>query len=185
MDATPMLDAAEYLHLAIHASQEGNHHSALSYLKQALENEPNNAAVRYFLAAEHAELGLLERARAEMIEVLTLEPSMDIARFQLGLLHLQLQSETDAKTTFVQLVELSQDASLVLFAQAYVDLLDENRIGAINNFKSGLVDCSNPALKADMSRVLASLDVPDQAIVQEETKSPVFLGAYRDSLETP
>lgn len=185
MDGTPMLDAAEYLHLAIHASQDGNHHSALSYLKQALESEPNNPAVRYFLAAEHAELGLLERARAEMIEVLTLEPSMDIARFQLGLLHLQLQSETEARGTFVELVELSQDASLRLFAQAYIDLLDENRSAALDGFKAGLVDCPNPALKADMSRVLASLDGSDQGVAHEETKSPVFLGAYRDSLETP
>jgi len=185
MDAPSLLDAAEYMHLAIHASQDGNHHSALSYLKQALQSEPNNPAARYFLAAEHAELGLLERARAEMIEVLTLEPSMDIARFQLGLLHLQLQSESEARVTFVELVELGQEASLQLFAQAYVYLLDENRTAAMESFKAGLVDCQNPALKADMLRVLASLAVPDQAITQEETTPPVFLGAYRDSVEIP
>jgi Flp pilus assembly protein TadD len=180
-----MLDASEYLHLAIHASQEGNHHSALGYLKQAIENEPNNAAVRYFLAAEHAELGLLERARTEMIEVLELEPGMDIARFQLGLLHLQLQFEADARAAFVQLADLSQDASLQLFAAAYVELLDDHREAAIEKFEAGLLDCQNPALKADMARVLGSLTEQMQEVQeQEETKSPIFLGAYRDSLET-
>ncbi len=185
MESTNMLDAAEYLHLAIHASQEGNHHSALGYLKQALEHEPSNPAVRYFLAAEHAELGLLDRARSEMIEVLELEPGMDIARFQLGLLHLQLQFEADARTTFAELASISQDASLQLFAQAYVEQLDENNQTAIEKLKAGLADCQNPALKGDMARVLASLTEQEAVSPQDEASAPVFLGAYRDSFETP
>lgn len=181
-----MLDATEYLHLAIHASQDGNHHAALNYLNTALEQQPDNAAVRYFLAAEHAELGLMDRAHAGMTQALELDPRMDIARFQLGLLNLQLQKVEEARAAFDQLQSHAQDPGLKWFATAYLDLLNEQPEGAIDKLTRGLAECVNPALKADMTRVLASLTnttVPakDDTI----TKPSVFLGAYRDNLETP
>lgn len=183
-----MLDASEYLHLAIHASQENNHHAALNYLNQALEHEPNNPAIRYFLAAEHAELGLFERACSGMEEALALDPSMDVARFQLGLLYLQLQRNDEARGTFSTLHSQTHEESLRAFADAYLQLLDEKREDAIELFERGLAACENPALKGDMTRVLASLkndntDAPTEA--SSETGAPVFLGAYRETLETP
>lgn len=179
-----MLDASEYLHLAINASQNGDHHAALNYLNAALELEPKNAAVHYFRAAEHAELGLLERAHAEMIEALELAPEMDVARFQLGLLSLQLSKLDDARNAFNSLLGTSQDMSLREFSGAYLELLDERTSNAITRLTQGLTDCSNPALKADMERVLASLS-DTTALKNPETAEPaVFLGAYRNTFET-
>ena len=183
-----MLDASEYLHLAIHASQEDNHHAALNYLNQALQHEPNNPAIRYFLAAEHAELGLFERACSGMEEALALDPSMDIARFQLGLLYLQLQRTDEAKSTFSALHSQTHEESLQAFAEGYLRLLDEKPEAAIELFERGLANCENPALKGDMTRVLASLKSDETAAPAEassETGAPVFLGAYRETLETP
>ncbi|AKJ96682.1 tetratricopeptide repeat protein [Pseudomonas fluorescens] len=178
-----MLDAPEYLHLAINASQNGDHHAALSYLNTALELEPNNAAVHYFRAAEHAELGLMERAYAEMIEALELDPGMDIARFQLGLLGLQLAKLDEARSTFLTLQDTSQDMSLREFSSAYLELLDERPQNAATRLAQGLIDCSNPALKADMERVLASLSSTPPS-TSNLTEPAAFLGAYRNSFET-
>ncbi|SDA93531.1 TPR repeat-containing protein [Pseudomonas sp. NFACC15-1] len=180
-----MLDASEYLHLAINASQNGDHHAALNYLNAALEIEPKHAAVHYFRAAEHAELGMLERAHAEMIEALELDPEMDIARFQLGLLSLQLSKLDEARNAFNSLLNTSQDMSLGEFSGAYLELLDERTSNAITRLIQGLTDCPNPALKADMERVLASLSDTVAHITPDPTEPAVFLGAYRNAFETP
>lgn len=180
-----MLDSSEYLHLAIDASQKGDHHAALNYLNQALDVEPANAALIYFRAAEHAELGLFERACAGMIRALELNSEIDIARFQLGLLHLQLQRPDEARQTFSTLVSLTQDDSLRTFGEAYVDLINNDLDSARVKLNAGLVNCNNLALKNDMTRVLTSLDPEATAPVLEETaeSAPVFLGAYRNTLE--
>lgn len=180
-----MLDADEYLHLAIHASQTGNHHAALDHLHKALEQSPEHVAVRYFLAAEHAELGLFERACSGMSEVLAIAPDMAVARFQFGLLNLQLERPEAAKQAFSLLSESTGDESLRAFAQAYLFLLDDQPLQAKALFEEGLSQCSNPALKADMQRVLSSLsaatvDGADVSPVAEaENSAPVYLGAYR------
>ncbi|MEK6789603.1 MAG: tetratricopeptide repeat protein [Pseudomonadota bacterium] len=181
-----MLDAAEYLHLAIDASQKGDHHAALNYLNQALENEPANAGLIYFQAAEHAELGLFERACAGMTKALEIDGRIDIARFQLGLLHLKLQRPDDARETFSTLVSLTQDDSLRTFGEAYINLLDDDLAGARTKLEAGLVNCNNPALKADMARILANLTQEaseDTAVPSVDDPAPVFLGAYRDANE--
>ena len=59
---TSRLDSNELLHLAIAASRKDDHEKAIGHLKQALELAPDNARVHYFLGAEHAQIGLYERA---------------------------------------------------------------------------------------------------------------------------
>lgn len=180
-----MLDASEYLHLAINASKKGDHHAALDYLSKALELEPNNAAIHYFRAAEHAELGMTERAHAEMIDALELNPEMDIARFQLGLLSLQLSKADEARNAFGSLSTKSSDMSLREFSGAYLELLDENTETAISRLTMGLASCSNTALEADMKRVLASISDKSNLKTTDKSEPALFLGAYRDTLEIP
>jgi tetratricopeptide (TPR) repeat protein len=181
-----MLDADEYLHLAINASQAGDHHAALEHLHKALEQSPSHVGARYFLAAEHAELGLYERACEEMQELLLVAPEVEIARFQLGLLSLQLDRKENARQAFTVLAEGAGDESLRAFARAYVHLLEERQGDAIEQMSEGLKVCGNPALKADMSRVLASLSPTSDAVVKDEASDsaqPIYLGAYRSSDE--
>lgn len=181
-----MLDASEYLHLAIHASQSGDHHGALNYLNNAVRLEPDNPAVLYFLAAEHAELGLFERACAGMTQVLELAPELHIARFQLGLLCLQLNRTDEARISFKRLNGASIEPSLQAFSGAYLELLDNHPQGAMALIAQGLEGCTNTALKNDMNRVLISLTTPDATKQSHSTSEmPIFLGAYRDSFEAP
>ena len=182
-----MLEAHEYLHLAIHASQENNHHAALDYLDRALSLEPDHPGARYYQAIEFAELGLFPRAASCMAAVVELEPGMDLARFQLGLLYLQLQQPEQARTVFESLQAVATDESLNAFASAYLSLLDEDHSSAISEFERGLTLCENQPLKGDMVRVLATLkpesSLGDPEPVAAEINAPVFLGAYRETLE--
>lgn len=144
--------------------------------------------MRYFQAAEYAELGLFPRAILCMTEVLELDPGMDLARFQLGLLHLQQQATEQARSTFETLFANGTDESLRTFADAYVSLIDDAQQVAIGKFERGLAICENLPLKGDMVRVLATLKPETAAPAIEatpaESNAPVFLGAYRDVGET-
>src|SRR5262252_3236428 len=80
------LDDEELLHVAIQAMQKNQHGDAIAYLKQAVEKSQKNYKALYLLAAEHAQIGLTDRAIEEFKQTLAIEPSFAPARFQLGLL---------------------------------------------------------------------------------------------------
>lgn len=184
-----MLDTEEYFQLAVHASQQGNHHASLEHLHKILETSPEHLPARYLLAAEHAELGLYERACKELEEILRVAPEMATARFQLGLLALQLGRIEEARQAFSILSGDEADESLKAFSEAYLSLLDERSEDAVTQFSAGLELCNNPALKGDMSRVLSALTEGSVGQESGETQpgagSTVFLGAYGNSLEVP
>ncbi|RZU38489.1 tetratricopeptide repeat protein [Fluviicoccus keumensis] len=192
------LDAGEYFHLALHAVRQNDHHAALQYLKQVLALEPDNAAAHYLMAAEHAELGLFDRAIQGMEEALALRPDLEIARFQLGLLHLQGNRTQQASTAFQALESMATDSALLAFARAYLALISDLPAEAVPWLEQGIAQCdNNPSLKADMNRVLDSVRQKlEPAPAESLTTSPentdpekglpasvLFLGAYRDSLK--
>lgn len=180
-----MLDAAEYLHLAIHASAKGDHHAALTYLKETLAQEPQNAKAIYLLAAEHAELGLFDRAVTGMEAALALDGGIEMARFQLGLLLLQ-RNELDRAKTHLEILTKSTDLGLRAFAEAMLALAADQVATAQEKLALGLARSdNNPALKADMQRMLDRLmggntAQPAGQAVEAEAAS-VFLGAYQRS----
>ncbi len=190
-----MLDSSEYIHLALHASQHGEPHAAMGYLKDALTQEPSNAIAHYLLAAEHAEIGLYERAIAGMEEALRLEPGIEIAQFQLGLLYLQTNQPDSALSRFQTLAAQAQDPSLKIFAQAYECMISAQGQGAAELLREGLALCQNEHLRGDMQRVLASLDAQattaaPTADTQADTSADkaaantLLLSAYRDTLDS-
>ena len=135
----------------------------------------------------HAELGLYERARDELGEVLRAAPEMDAARFQLALLHLQLGRLDEARSTFSEVSEKSTDHSLQSFGGAYLALLDDRIDDAVSHLGVGIEVCSNIALKGDMTMLLTALKEggPRPTEGGAESGAPVFLGAYSNSLEIP
>ena len=185
------LDGDEYLHLALHASGKGDHHAALTYLKSALQIDARNALALYMLAAQHAELGLYQRARQEFREVLEINPDMEIARFQLGLLHIQLDEIDAARAMFEHLAEFTADTALRSFSRGLLALAADRRDDARALIGAGLAHCSNEPLKADMQKILTRLDAqagtapqPVAEPVPAERKTAtgsIFLGAYRNA----
>lgn len=93
---TAMFDADEYLHLALHASGTGDHHACMRYLEEVLQREPRSACAIYLLAVQHAELGLTQRAITGIKTALSIDPDLEIARFQLGLLLMFVDADAPA-----------------------------------------------------------------------------------------
>lgn len=176
-----MLDIEERFHLALHAGSVGQHHACLTYLKEILQQEPRHAPAIYLLAVQHAELGLAERAIHGMKAALAIEPTIAIARFQLGLLLLDINRRAEAKESFAALSG-SPDSALRMFCEAMMALADDDPGVARERLAAGLSEpSSNPALSAVMRRVLDGLLNKEGAAVGAPAADAdqVFLGAYR------
>jgi Tfp pilus assembly protein PilF len=176
-----MHDADEYLHLAVHASAIGDRHAAMGYLKEVLLQQPRNATAIYLLAVQHAEIGLTPRAVTGLHDAITIEPRLEVARFQLGWLLLDANRIAEAKEQFSALSS-SADEALRAYSEAMLALADKNMALARDKLTSGLSrKTNNPGLSASMRRLLEQLSAaPAPPAGPSETKSSdaVFLGAY-------
>jgi tetratricopeptide (TPR) repeat protein len=113
-----MLDAEEYIHLALHAG------ACMSYLEEVLQREPRNARAIYLMAVQHAELGLTQRAIAGIKTALTIEPDLELARFQLGLLLLFDCSQPSEAKDYLQRMRLSPNRALRAYSEAMIAIAD-------------------------------------------------------------
>src|ERR1044071_4311667 len=137
-----MLDAEEYFHLALHASSVGDHHACMTYLEEVLQREPQNARAIYLRAVQHAELGLTQRAVAGIKSALSIEPDMDLARFQLGLLLLfDINQPAEAKDYLLRLCRC-QDRALRAYSEAMIALVDNEPTLARQHLAIGLSESS-------------------------------------------
>ncbi|MEW0897805.1 tetratricopeptide repeat protein [Acinetobacter baumannii] len=151
-------DADETLKLAIHASEHGDTHSAIRYLTELLNIQPDHGAACYFLAMQYAEIGLFERAITTLQHAVEINPTFDIAQFQLGLLYLQTQQTLKAEQIFSGLSVSSHDPALTAFSLGYLALFKEQIPNAIHHFQEGIAVCSNDALSNDIKRVIAQVE---------------------------
>lgn len=199
-------DADETLKLAIHASEHGDAHSAIRYLTELLNIQPDHGAACYFLAMQYAEIGLFERAITTLQHAVEINPTFDIAQFQLGLLYLQTQQTLEAEQIFSGLSLSSHDPALTAFSLGYLALFKEQIPNAIHHFLEGIAVCSNDALSNDIKRVIAQVEnaaqnsptlkssnqdiahinetQTEQASTTTEHKTLTgFLGAYLDTID--
>ncbi len=151
-------DADETLKLAIHASEHGDAHSAIRYLTELLNIQPDHGAACYFLAMQYAEIGLFERAITTLQHAVEINPTFDIAQFQLGLLYLQTQQTLQAEQIFSGLSVSSHDPALTAFSLGYLALFKEQIPNAIHHFQEGIAVCSNDALSNDIKRVITQVE---------------------------
>jgi tetratricopeptide (TPR) repeat protein len=179
-----MLDAEEYLHLALHANAAGDHHACLTYLDNALQREPGNARAIYLRAAQHAELGLIERSIVGMKSALALDPMLEIARFQLGLLLLlNVNRPHEAKEHLAPVIGTANRA-LGTFAEAMIALADGNTGLARERLSLGLsLGPGSGPLAALMQRVLDGLKdaSPTAKSRPNSANGEIDLGAYKRS----
>ncbi|WP_228202695.1 tetratricopeptide repeat protein, partial [Acinetobacter baumannii] len=166
-------DADETLKLAIHASEHGDTHSAIRYLTELLNIQPDHGAACYFLAMQYAEIGLFERAITTLQHAVEINPTFDIAQFQLGLLYLQTQQTLKAEQIFSGLSVSSHDPALTAFSLGYLALFKEQIPNAIHHFQEGIAVCSNDALSNDIKRVIAQVENAVRAGSCELTDKPL------------
>jgi len=139
---TAMLDAEEYFHLALHASGSGDHHACMTYIEEVLQREPQHARAIYLLAVQHAELGLTQRAIAGIKAALAIEPDLEIARFQLGLLLMFDKSEPQEAKTYLERLGSSQNLTLRAYSQAMIAIADNDPALARQKLAIGLSESS-------------------------------------------
>lgn len=181
---TNVLDAQEYLHLAINATQNDQHHAALDYLHKALDQEPNNAQAMFLLAAEYAELGLYQRAIDNMEKSIELDPSIEMAYYQLALLYIQLGRPEESIPLWQHLSENAKDNSLMLFSKGIIELESnkESGIGIINQAIE--IASTNTFLNTSMASLrdlLTAEPQKEKAETKDNSISSLMLSAYNDS----
>ena len=181
-----MLDAEEYFHLALHASAMGDHHACMTYLEEVLQRQPRNARAIYLLAVQHAELGLTQRAVAGIKTALMIEPDLEIARFQLGLLLLFDHHELIEAKGYLDRLRTSRNRVLRAYAEAMIAICDNEPTLARQKLAAGLSEGSpDSPLAMLMCRVFERLlSSPDgqEPINGNELNSPPSFAACPPSL---
>jgi tetratricopeptide (TPR) repeat protein len=184
------LDADELLHLAIRASEADKHEESISFLKRAVDIAPKNGKIHYLLGAEHAQIGLYERAMEEMRHAVNLNPTLYTAHFQLGLLYVTSGQPDQAKAAWQALDSLGPNDPLFLFKSGLLHLVNDEFPQAIEYLKKGLTtNQANEALNRDMRRIIADIEKlmasPGQTTAQQSSPKAgdqhVLLSAYRQN----
>lgn len=172
------LDNEEVLRLSLDAINNGRDADAVVMLKTLLERDPQHVHAQYLLAAQHAQLGMHDRAEAGFRAVVAGAPELAIARFQLGQLLVMKGEGAEAKQTLQPLAD-QQDA-LGAYARAMTAAADEDIANALVHLESGLaLPQEIPALTADMQRLHGQLQ---QGTAEVEggapAAAPMFLTGY-------
>jgi tetratricopeptide (TPR) repeat protein len=177
------LDDEELLHLAIEASRTGRHGDAITHLKEAANKSERNAKVRFLLGAEHAQIGLFDRAAEEMTAALKLDPGLVPARFQLGLLYLVHARVEESAAVWKGLDSLPENDPYLHFKRGLEALARDDFAGCEESLKRGLaLNTSNPPLNRDMQKILDDVAAraggrPQPAASEESAH--VLLSAYK------
>jgi predicted Zn-dependent protease len=152
------LDNDELLRIALDAINQDRHADAVSMLKTLLERDARHVFGTYLLAAEHAQLGMMDRAEDGFRKTVELAPDFPMARFQLGQIHLTKNDAAAAKAVLAPLADLPAGQALSGYAKGLIAAANEDIGEAIRQLQSGLA-CEQdiPALAADMQRVLDNL----------------------------
>jgi tetratricopeptide (TPR) repeat protein len=119
---------------------------------------PNEAQLTFLFAAVNAQQQSYDVAIAHYQLSLQQNPTMHIARFQLGLLLATLGKVTESVTTLEPLASLG-DHYLSHFANSIIAILSEQLESAKVHLDAGLsVNHENPSLNNDMKAMLARVE---------------------------
>ena len=159
MTEATSLDAEELLHLAVAASDRDQTDQAIGLLKRAIEVAPGHARAHYLLGAEHAQIGLYERAIEEMGRALELDPGLDAARFQLGLLFLTSRRVDEAQAAWQPLERLGPGHFYVLFKTGLLELARDEFQSCLRLLREGMAaNLANAPLNRDMQRIVEQVE---------------------------
>lgn len=179
------LDGEELFYLALKISKAGQHEEAIVLLKRLLAQQPENARALYLLGAEHAEIGLYDRAKDEMKRAVDLDPSMHAARFQLGLLFVSSGQVEQGLAVLEPLCAASNNEPFFSFACGLKALVHDKFAECRDALKRGIAENkTNEPLNDDMCKILDAIadkvaDKPTSA--SEAAEDGSWLSAYRST----
>lgn len=190
MAQTETFDSDELLHLAIHATNKDETEKAISYLKRSIDIDANNAKVLYMLASLHAQIGMYERAIKGMREAINIDPELDTAHFQLGLLELTSGNVDNAKEVWSTLDKLDETHYLRVFRDALLLLIEDKLDDSVVMLQKGIMlnkenaplntDMNNFILEIEKNKAITNQQVPAQAEANKtEDEGKRILSAYQ------
>ena len=181
------LDNEELLRVSLDAINQDRHADAVTMLKTLLEREPAHVFATYLLAAEHAQLGMMDRAEEGFVRTVELAPDFPMARFQLGQIYLVKGDGPAAKRLLAPLAKLPANLALACYARGLSAAVDEDVAEAMSQLRAGLA-CEQeiPALAQDMQCVLANLGaigateraLSEPAGINPAAAAPMYLSNY-------
>jgi tetratricopeptide (TPR) repeat protein len=155
MENIAAMDTEELMHLALRATEKDEPEQAITYLKRLLDAVPDNANANYLLGALHAQIGMYDRAAAEISRAVELDPGLYAAHFQLGLLHLTSGRVNEAIAAWKALDALGDEHPFYLFKTGLIHLAQDEFEESVAYLKRGLAaNTINPSLNNDMQKVL-------------------------------
>jgi tetratricopeptide (TPR) repeat protein len=148
------LDAEELMHLGLQATQNNATDTALIYLKQSLELEPDDARTLHLLAANYAQIGMYERAKALFQRTVEIAPREYAAVFQLGLLHMTSGELEAAQAAWSRLDDAGAEHYLHKFKSGLLALARDDFATCIALLEEGMqANDVNAALTEDMRKI--------------------------------
>lgn len=192
------LDFEELFQLGLHAMKSDDNERAITLLKRALEQDPMSAKARYLLGAMHAQIGLYDRAVDDLSIAVVLDPALEAAHFQLGLLHLTSGRVPEAEMAWRALDKLPDSHYLFLFKSGMVALARDEFAQCVALLEKGIAaNLQNSSLNRDMERIIEKakpliergkavpLPTSSEGKKEKNTGRKVILSAYQsDNDET-
>ncbi|PZQ34103.1 MAG: hypothetical protein DI562_00440 [Stenotrophomonas acidaminiphila] len=178
------INSAQFLHLSLKAMNASRDEEAMAFLAALLEREPEHAQANYLLAAQHAQLGMLDQAEAGFRKATALVgDDFPMPRFQLGQLLMVQDRPGEAVDVLLPLTH-ALDPALRAYANAFIALAAQQVGDAIAALREGLQHPQSvPALADDMRRLAAdlerSLGVPDEAPAITRSAASMLLSNYQ------
>lgn len=181
-------DPDALLREAIAASQRHDSEAALALLARVSEIAPQAAIPHLLTAGELAQAGRHAEAESAFARALLADPELHIARFQLGLLQFTSGNAAMALLTWQPLLALGDGHALLLFAQGFTQLAQDNMSEAARLFHAGMeANTDNAPLNADIRMVLQRMaetigtdrpPTPASASTEPVTDTHVLLSNY-------
>ncbi len=151
------VDGEELFRLAVLDMKQNRHEEAIARLKRLIVLEPGNAGAYCLLGAEHAELGMFERAAPELEKAISLDPKLAVAHFQLGLIHYLRNDAATAERYWQRLNGLPESEGLESFSRALLLAARGATEDALTMIDRALTTKPSEALARDMNRIRSSL----------------------------
>jgi len=177
------LDNEELLRLSLEAINGNRDAEAISMLKHILSRDDDHMYATFLLAAQHAQLGMFDRAEAGFRAAVALAPDFPVARFQLGQL-LTMKGAADEVREVMSPLFDGTDA-LAAYARGMAAIAAENAEEGIRELEAGLaLPQEIPALAADMRRLSDNLrqnlpgTIEAPAVASEIAPAPAYLAGY-------
>ena len=154
-------------------------------LRRAVVNDPRNAELRYLLGAEMAQQKDYDGAVMEMSAAIALNPTLHVARFQLGLLHLTMARPDHALTVLGPLENLDDSAALKYFKRGLEALIKDDFSNCIDHLQRGIeLNRDNAPLNRDMTMLMEKVKEAAANSKPPDTSAPNTEQSSESSVRT-